>query len=291
MDHAASAKRVHCRLIVESDLDAVCGLLCEGFPGHSRAWWRAGLDRLASRNVPRPMPRFGYCLDTGQRLAGVILLIASVRDTENGTALFCNVASWYVKPAHRGYAQLLVSMALKHKHVTYTNVSPAPHTWPIVEKQGYARYCGGLFFAAALLKRPDPRVRIVAFDPERHLQLSGADLLRRHREMGCSAVVAEEAGKSTGFVFRRYSIRAGRLPLPALFAIHAPDRQELVRLAGNIARYYTPRLAPFIVMDADGPVAGLPGVYTEARGRKYYKGPHRPALCDLADTEYAIFGF
>ncbi len=43
-------------------------------------------------------------------------------------------------------------------------------------------------------------------------------------------------------------------------------------------------------MDADGPVEGLAGYYTEARGRKYYRGPHRPDYCDLADSEYAIFG-
>ncbi len=291
MEHAVTAERVRCRLIVESDFEAICDLLCEGFPGHARAWWRKGLDQLAGRAAPDTMPRYGYCLDTGSKLVGLILLIASTRETENGPAPFCNVASWYVMPTHRGYAQLLVSMALKHKHVTYTNVSPAPHTWPIVEKQGYTRYCGGLFFAAALLKRPASGVKIVQFDARQHGELPDATLLQRHQDMGCDVIVAEEGKRRTGFVFRRYSIRAGRLPLPAMFTLYAPDRSDLVRLAGNIARYYTPRLAPVIVMDADGPVAGLRGVYTEARGRKYFKGPHRPALCDLSDSEYAIFGF
>jgi hypothetical protein len=37
-------------------------------------------------------------------------------------------------------------------------------------------------------------------------------------------------------------------------------------------------------------VAGLPGVYSEVRGHKYFKGPHQPRLGDLADTELAIYG-
>jgi hypothetical protein len=46
-----------------------------------------------------------------------------------------------------------------------------------------------------------------------------------------------------------------------------------------------------VLFDATGPVAGLPGFYTERRGCKFFKGPNPPALCDLADTEFAIFGF
>jgi hypothetical protein len=60
--------------------------------------------------------------------------------------------------------------------------------------------------------------------------------------------------------------------------------------AGAIGRYLLRRGKPVIIIDANGPVAGLPGVYTEARGRKYFKGPHRPRLGDLSDTELAIYG-
>jgi hypothetical protein len=37
-------------------------------------------------------------------------------------------------------------------------------------------------------------------------------------------------------------------------------------------------------------MTGLAGIYSEARGRKYFKGPRQPRLGDLADTELAIFG-
>jgi hypothetical protein len=45
-----------------------------------------------------------------------------------------------------------------------------------------------------------------------------------------------------------------------------------------------------VILDANAAVTGLAGFYTEARGRKYFKGPHRPRLGDLTDTELAIYG-
>ena len=69
-----------------------------------------------------------------------------------GSTIRCNVSSWYVEPAFRTYATLLVSQALRHKNVTYLNVSAAPHTWPIIEAQGFSRYCDGIFVAAPMLR-------------------------------------------------------------------------------------------------------------------------------------------
>jgi hypothetical protein len=245
---------------------------------------------MAARVVPDGMPHFGYCLDTGNHLVGLILLVASVRTVNGAPALFSNVASWYVKPEYRAYAQLLVSIALRNKDVTYTNVTPAPHTWSIVENQGYSQYCSGLYFAPAILKRPAKSVQIEAFDPMRHAQLPNAALLARHQAWGCSSVVVQEEGLQSGYVFRRFNVRSGKLPLPAMFALHAPDQGQLVRIAGNLARHFLSVAAPFLVMDANGPIPGLHGHFTAIRGRKYFKGPNRPPLCDLADTEYAIFG-
>ena len=45
-----------------------------------------------------------------------------------------------------------------------------------------------------------------------------------------------------------------------------------------------------MILDSNGRVPGLAGIYTEARGRKYFKGPHRPRLADLTDTELVVYG-
>ena len=289
MKPAAARERVRCRLITENDLDAVADLLREGFSGRARQSWVDGLGAMQRRELPAGAPRFGHCLDAGGKLVGVILLIASSRIVDGAAVVFTNVASWYVNADYRAYAQLLVSIALRNKETTFTNVSPAPHTWPIVENQGYTKYCNGLLFAAAALKAPAPGVTIERLT-DAHKAMPDFDMLHRHRDMGCSVVVAREGGTLSGLVFRPYCIRSGKITLPAMFVLYAPDRAQLVRLAGNLGRHFMWKAAPFLVMDADGPVEGLRGVYTEARGRKYFTGPHRPALCDLADTEYAIFG-
>lgn len=283
-------ERVRCRLVAADDLPAVTDLLCEGFKGRPRQVWEVGLARMTSRDVPEGAPRYGYCLEAGGRLVGVILLIASTRDVDGTPAVFGNVGSWYVKEDYRTFAQLLVSMALRNKATTYTNVSPAPHTWNIVENQGYTRYCSGLFFAMGLLNPPARGVRLAAFDPVAHANVPDFDLLRRHQSSGCDVLVADAGGVLSGFVFHRYCVRGGRIPLPAMLALHAPDQGALVRLAGNISRYFLTRAAPVIAMDSDGPIPGLKGMFTASRGRKYFKGPHNPGLCHLADSEYAIFG-
>ena len=45
-----------------------------------------------------------------------------------------------------------------------------------------------------------------------------------------------------------------------------------------------------VFLNASGPIEGLTGFYTERRGRKYFKGPHRPGLADLTDTELVLYG-
>lgn len=294
MQPVATRERIRCRLIGAEDLGAIVDLLCEGFSGRPRESWERCLALLSERALPDDAPRYGYCLDTGNRLVGVILLIASNRMIEGKPTSFTNVTSWYVNPNYRAYAQLLVSVALRNKDTTYTNVSAAPHTWSIVENQGYTRYCNGLFFAAALLQAPLGGVRILPLgepgSSSSHEMLSNYAVLRRHQQMGCQVVVCDEGDKATGLIFRRYRIRSGRLVLPAMLVIHAPDRPQLIRIAGNLGRYFAWKAAPILVMDADGPVEGLKGIYTETRGRKYFKGPHRPFLCDLADSEFAILG-
>lgn len=287
---AAATERVRCRLIADDDLSAVAGLLCEGFPGRGRAFWEAGLARMKQRAVPPTAPRYGFCLSAGGGLVGAILVIASERLVHGRPEIFANVASWYVNESYRAYAQLLVSIALRNKDITYTNVSPAPHTWPIVENQGYTRYCDGLFFCFGLLTRPSSNAVIKTFERQKHGGIADADLLNRQRDLGCDVVVAEEPHTTTGFVFRRYHVRGGRLPMPAMFVIHTPSVEAFARLAGNLSRFFFPRAAPFLIVDADGPLSGLPGIFTAARGRKYFKGPHRPSHGQLADSEFSIFG-
>ena len=87
MKPAAARERVRCRLVTEEDIPAVIDLLSTGFRGRNRAVWVAGLRHMAERSIPDGTPRYGYCLEAGGKLVGIILLIASSRQV-NGEPVY-----------------------------------------------------------------------------------------------------------------------------------------------------------------------------------------------------------
>ena len=72
--------------------------------------------------------------------------------------------------------------------------------------------------------------------------------------------------------------------------IYCRDIAEYVACAGAIGRALLRQGKIAVMLDANGDVPGLTGFYTEKRGRKYFKGPHRPRLADLSDTELVLYG-
>jgi hypothetical protein len=117
----------------------------------------------------------------------------------------CNVSSWYVESAFRSHASLLISQAIKNKNVTYVNISPAMHTRPIVEAQGFSRYSDGQFVAAPALSMNGhggaAKVIEVATPPGVPIERAELDLLSAHKEYGCLSLWAVAAGQAHPFVF------------------------------------------------------------------------------------------
>jgi hypothetical protein len=72
--------------------------------------------------------------------------------------------------------------------------------------------------------------------------------------------------------------------------IYARDVADYVACAGAIGRFLLRRGKLSVLLNANGPLEGVRGLYTEKRGRKYFKGPHRPKLADLSDTELVVYG-
>ena len=234
------------------------------------------------------MPRYGYLLENNGTPVGAILLIFA--QTPGGGEVRANVSSWYVDPPFRGYAQLLVSQALKLKTVTYLNVSAAPHTWPIVQAQGYQRYSRGVFVALpALARSGEAGTRLVAADdtPGAPYAPFEQELLREHARYGCVSLWCVTPARAFPFVFRPRVVK-GFIPCAQL--IYCGDVADVVRFAGPIGRYFALRGRPFVVIDANGPIAGLTGRYFDETMPKYFRGPAQPRLGDLAYTETALFG-
>ena len=289
-----SAAKPRFREIQENDLDAIADLLTRGFVHRSRDYWMLGLRRQSMRSPPEGTPRYGYLMEDDGRPVGCLLLIYSTKVIDGEATTCCNVSSWYVDPEFRNYAALFASMTQKRKDVTYFNVTPAVPTWPILEAQGFQAYCRGLYFSLPFLSRQGRGMRVETVSPDTPSIPGLSDgeqaMLKRHAGYGCLSLVCRTAQEAVPFIFFPLRKRRGIIPLPALQLGFCREISDFVRCAGAIGGYLLWRGQPIVILDANGPVAGVVGVYSEARGRKYFRGPKRPRLGDLADTELAILG-
>jgi hypothetical protein len=282
---------VRCRQITEGDIDAVVTLLVGGFRKPSRQFWVGAFERLRKREPPPSFPKYGYLLESNGAAVGALLLICAAMHTSTATDIRCNSSSWYVKPQFRTYAALLVSRAPQHKDVTYVNVSPAPHTLPILEAQGFSRYCDGVFIALPLLSRflgsESAKVLSASEQPEAAFDPRYQNLLRDHAAFGCTSVWCTTSEGAYPFVFRRRLIKR---VIPCQQLIYCRDVADVVRFAAPLGRFFALRGAFLVMIDANAPIPGLVGNFFRNKMPKYFKGPQQPRLGDLAYTEIPMFG-
>jgi hypothetical protein len=72
--------------------------------------------------------------------------------------------------------------------------------------------------------------------------------------------------------------------------IYCRNIAEYVQCAGAIGRALIGHGKISVLLDANASVRGLIGIFSRARGRKYFKGPRAPRLADLTDTELVLYG-
>ena len=282
---------LRCRQIGEGDIAAVAALFARGFPSRNHRFWLRAFARLSRRVPPPGLPRYGYLMESGGVPVGAILLICATIRVGDVATTRCNLSSWYVEPEFRAYATLLVSRALRHKDVTYLNVSPAPHTRPIIEAQGFSRYSDGIFVALPMLNGLFGGAGVKVFDgqrtPDVDFDASEREVLSQHAAHGCISLWCATSEHAYPFVFRPRMVRA---VIPCAQLIYCNDVADFVRFAGPIGRYLARRGKAVVIVDANGPVRGLVGMFRGGSMPKYFKGPQRPRLGDLAYTEYALLG-
>jgi hypothetical protein len=256
--------------------------MTRGFDDRTPQYWRNALARLRDRRLPGDYPRFGYGIDDGGALAGVLLLIFSRTDAGDVRA---NVSSWYVEPGYRLYANLLLASALRLPGVTFVNVSPSPHTLQTIGMQGFVPYVGGVFAAAAALGAPRRGARIRTIAPSLE---ENAGILESHAALGCLSYEVAYDGKVHPFIFlprlaHRSGVRFAQL-------VYCRDVADFVLLAGPLGRELLRKGFVFVLLDAEGPVKGLIGRYFPGRKVKCFRGPAKPRLGDLTETELVLFG-
>jgi hypothetical protein len=290
LDSPKALPRVRFRQIVDSDVNDVVELLTRGFaPRRTRAFWQQAMARLAAHETPGA-PRYGYMLDDGNKAVGVVLLVSSTVATSEGAHLRSNVSSWYVDPTFRSYASVLISQAIRHKEVTYVNLTPVAHTRPILLAQGYRCYAQGVFIATLPLhmfaRAPGARIVPARATPRASFAAFERKLLLDHAGYGCVAFWCETEERAYPFVFRQRSVKG----IPCAQLVYCRDVADCVRFIGPLARYLTLRGRLLLIIDANGPMPGLIGKYFDQIMPRYFRGPHRPRLGDLAYTEIAMLG-
>jgi hypothetical protein len=152
-----------------------------------------------------------------------------------------------------------------------------------------------LFFSIPALSRAAAGMTVEIISPDTStiegLPQSDVELLTRHAHYGCVSLVCRTAsGSPFPFILSPLRIRRGWLAPPAMQLIYCRDIADYVRCAGAIGRALIRQGKLSVIVDANGPVPGLAGIFSRARGRKYFKGPHRPRLADLTDTELVLYG-
>jgi hypothetical protein len=288
---SASLPKIRARQITKSDFESVAALLARGFKRRTRHYWLRALDRLATRQTPEGFPRYGYLIEDDGLPVGVILLIFSRIQTGDACTPRCNVSSWYVEPAYRSYATLLISHALKNKNMTYLNISPASHVQRIIEAQGFTLYSGGQFVTVPTLCRaPGHRQGTllgVDVHPDAPFEPFERDLLLTHSQYGCMSVWCRTIDRAYPFVFLPRMVK-GCIPCGQL--IYCRAIEDFVLFSRTLGWFLLLRGCPLVIVDSNGPIPGLFGRYFEGSAPKYFRGPERPRLGDLAYTEAAMFG-
>lgn len=283
-----SSSHVRCRQIEDADAEAIALLLTKSGFGGSKAFWLECLRRLANHPTPNGCPKYGFLLEVNGVSVGVLLLIHTANSDDQ--TIRCNVSSWFVWPAFRVYAPLLVKYALSRADVTYFNISPRPHTLSSLTAQGYTRYCEGRLVAIPALGRPQRGVRVAIADasvePGPDLSRYEVKLLADHVAFGCLGVIATVDGVRHPFVFQ---IRSKRRVIRFAELVYCRDLQSFVDLASPIGYFFAKRAVFLVTLDANGPILGLLGRYKTSTP-KYFKGPKQPQLGDVAYSERVLLG-
>ena len=284
---------VRCRTIVESDLAAVETLLREGFPGRPNEWFAKALAALARHKPPPDFPQFGYALECDGQLVGALLVIASACSTTGRVQVRRNASCWYVKQGFRVYASMLVDRGVRRCAATDVNISPASHTWPILEAQGFKRFNHGMFVYIPMATPRSKHARALTWNAAKAagwvISVAQAAVLEEHESFGCLGLVCRDADGTAVCVFRERRFR--RMPLAGAQVIYCDQLDDLRRFASVIGAQLVRHGYAWLALATNGPVAGLPGVWFSGRAPMYYRGADKPASGDLLYTEAALFGF
>jgi len=277
------------RSIAEADLPAVITLMCESFPRRDRAYFEAGLRRLAAREIPEGCETYGYLIDDdGPK--GAVLAISSWHGPPDARQLFVNISTWCVAPSHRGeMARELYRRAGARDDAVNTNLSAALHTLKTLDRFNFRPWTTGQFAGFAFRSR---RSRAAALTPEQALARGMPEhqfrKLDDHRKLGCLTVCLEANGRIVPLVLLRRQIQ--RI-VPAAQLIYCEDVAWLLDHGGALMWWLRLRGRTGLILDSNGPPPGMLGRFYPGKAGKYIRGQDPAIDVDHTYSEMVYLGF
>ena len=150
----SASPAIRCRQIDEGDVAAVAELLRRGFPNRNRQFWQRALNALARREPPPGFAEIwlppGNRRRAGRRHPDDLLGDARRRQRSRRAAICrAGMSNRRSGPTRRFWCRRRCAT----RRSPILNVSAAPHTWPIIEAQGFSRYSEGIFVCLPALQR------------------------------------------------------------------------------------------------------------------------------------------
>ncbi|HEX2135111.1 MAG TPA: hypothetical protein VHG30_04290 [Microvirga sp.] len=215
-------------LSVESQrIDRICRFLHEEFnPQISVAEWRGLFDYRWMEDKPD----LGYVLVIGDEIVGFFGAVYSRRVIRGRVELFCNLTSWFVRPEYRGGGALLLLALLRRKGCTFTNFSPSPEVYPLMERTGFevletqTVWLPPLQHAATVLA--GGRVRVVRNGEQARSVLSEEDrrIYDDHAAYPCNHhVFVVKRDRYVYIITKRIKIKCKLLPVSVVLYCQPPE--------------------------------------------------------------------
>ena len=265
-------------------------LLGQGI-GYSNQYFLRLLRRMAEHQTPTGFPKYGRLLEDNGTVVGAIILIFSTVCGDGTPTVRCHVTGWYTEPAYRHFATLFFARDLKHRNVTYLNISARSGAVPIIEQQGFTRYSSGQFFAVPALQfrsgETQAKVEEVDVLPNVPFEPFERDLLLTHAKWGCICFWCVTRERAYPFVFRP---RLFKRIVPGVQLVYCREIGDFARFVGPMGRYLLLRGRFVVRVDSNNPIPGLIGKFVDNADSRYYKGP-KPRLGDLAYTQLAMSAY
>lgn len=288
--------------IHDEQVETAIGLLNEGFPERSHAFWREGIARLKASPMHRAgnLP-VGYLLEVDGEAVGVGLV--ALRANENATSpdeagkRVINLSSWYVRPEHGWRFMILLQAMMRERDAIYSDLSPTDSLIPVLERMGFGAINAGVSLVAlpVAFLFGARRFRVRWWSPDASGNARGNEnmerydrLLRDHHAYGCHCLIIDAPDGPVPLVLQSGVVRG----VPLSQVIFCPDVEALAGAVGSIAGRLLMKGRLGLVIDnpATGDLPAMAGRISLPGKRKRFMRPVKPLRgVDHSYSELAYF--